>query len=396
MVSMYFPKEEYEARWAKTQESMREKGYQTAVIWGRTAGSYDRAGDILYLTNFYSGHSAHEFDTPLWQARSYSAVIMQDGGTPELHMDEAGYPEDLISTDRVNWHMDPIKGVIDALNEKNISGKVAFVGADTLPAKYWEQIKAATPNIEWEEADDVVRDARRQQSPRELDCMREAGEIVTRGMDALMKAFISGKSEAESAAEGAREVMKDGGVLEYVRLSHGDRIQYWSRSPWNGYSTDPVNQGDTIRAWFMGPIKEGYFMDPGRTAVCGNKPSPEQKRLIEGAAEVVDGIIAAMKPGVKVRDLAKVGDELMVKNGAVLDGAASQWPLYGHRQGMFWDSWIGNEITEPDDVFEANTACSSETFLIHEGVGLAGFEQNVIITDDGVEILTKTPMIFWD
>ena len=39
MVSMYFPREEYEARWARTQESMREKGFQTAVIWGRTAGS---------------------------------------------------------------------------------------------------------------------------------------------------------------------------------------------------------------------------------------------------------------------------------------------------------------------------------------------------------------------
>ena len=51
--------------------------------------------------------------------------------------------------------------------------------------------------------------------------------------------------------------------------------------------------------------------------------------------------------------------------------------------------------TEPDDVFEENTACSSETFLIHEGVGLAGFEQNLIITKTGVEILTKTPMIFW-
>ena len=110
MVSMYFPKEEYEARWAKTQESMREKGYQTAVIWGRTAGSYDRAGDILYLTNFYSGHSAHEYDTPLWQGRSYSAVIMQDGGTPELHMDEAGYPEDLIATDRVGLAHGPDQG----------------------------------------------------------------------------------------------------------------------------------------------------------------------------------------------------------------------------------------------------------------------------------------------
>jgi Xaa-Pro aminopeptidase len=105
--------------------------------------------------------------------------------------------------------------------------------------------------------------------------------------------------------------------------------------------------------------------------------------------------MAAMKPGVKVRELARIGRELQKKHGGQIEGAAEQWPLFGHRQGMFWDSWIGDEITDEDDVFEENTACSSETFLIHEGVGLAGFEQNVIITKTGVEILTKTPMIFW-
>jgi hypothetical protein len=36
-----------------------------------------------------------------------------------------------------------------------------------------------------------------------------------------------------------------------------------------------------------------------------------------------------------------------------------------------------------------------EAFLAREGVGLAGFERNVIVTDTGVEILEKTPMLFW-
>jgi hypothetical protein len=92
MAGMYFPKEEYQARWARVLQNMKKKGYDIAVVWGRSAGSFDRCGDVLYLINFYSGHSAHEYDTPLWQARSYAAVILQQGQEPELHMDEAGYP----------------------------------------------------------------------------------------------------------------------------------------------------------------------------------------------------------------------------------------------------------------------------------------------------------------
>ena len=145
----------------------------------------------------------------------------------------------------------------------------------------------------------------------------------------------------------------------------------------------------------MGPMKAGYFLDPGRTTVCGRKPTKAQRDLVEGCVAIVEGVLAAMKPGVKVRDLARIGRELTVKHGGSIEGAAEQWPLFGHRQGMFWDSWIGIEITDEDDVFEANTACSSEAFLIHDGVGLAGFEQNLIIGQSGVEILTKTPMLFW-
>ncbi|MGH6931392.1 MAG: hypothetical protein ACREEE_03045, partial [Dongiaceae bacterium] len=200
MVSMYFPKEEYEDRWRRVHVNMKAKGYGAAVVWGRSAGSYDRSGDVLYLTNFYSGHSAHEDDTPIWQARSCAAVILRDGQTPELHMDEAGFPEDLLAT-RHRWHMGPIKGVIDALTARGISGKVALVGSDTLPMKYWRQLEAAMPGIQWVPEVKLVLEVRRKQGARELDCLRE------------------------------------GGALAYIRCSHGDRMQYWTREPLTGYST---------------------------------------------------------------------------------------------------------------------------------------------------------------
>ena len=38
---------------------------------------------------------------------------------------------------------------------------------------------------------------------------------------------------------------------------------------------------------------------------------------------------------------------------------------------------------------------AAEIFLTHPGVGAAGFEQNLIVTDDGPDLLTRTPMLFW-
>ena len=74
-----FPLEEYEERWKRAHEHMTTLGYEVAVVWGKTSGVYERSGDVLYLTNFFSTHSGQEPDTSLWNARSYCAVILQPG-----------------------------------------------------------------------------------------------------------------------------------------------------------------------------------------------------------------------------------------------------------------------------------------------------------------------------
>jgi hypothetical protein len=37
-----------------------------------------------------------------------------------------------------------------------------------------------------------------------------------------------------------------------------------------------------------------------------------------------------------------------------------------------------------------------DVFFGIDGVGSAGFEQNIIVTEIGAELLTTTPMLMWD
>ena len=41
------------------------RGVATAVVWGRSGGTYDRASDIYYLTNYYGNNSGQGFDNDL-------------------------------------------------------------------------------------------------------------------------------------------------------------------------------------------------------------------------------------------------------------------------------------------------------------------------------------------
>ena len=147
-------------------------------------------------------------------------------------------------------------------------------------------------------ADDLVLTVRRVKTPRELDCFREGAEIVNPALERLMGALISGKSEAEAAAGAIYEIARRGGNYHKISCTHGDTIDVTCRDSLTGYSLDAPNPGDLVRAFIIGPIFQGYYFDPGRTAVAGARPDRAQRELIEGCAEIVDRIGAAIRPGV--------------------------------------------------------------------------------------------------
>ena len=126
-----------------------------------------------------------------------------------------------------------------------------------------------------------------------------------------------------------------------------------------------------VRCWIMGPMKHGYYLDPGRTAVYGT-PTKEQCDLIESCARIIEGVMAAAKPDVKLHELGRIGDKLYheANGGAVQDQAASQWPLYGHSNDMFFcGGMFGLKTARADEYLPENSVASAEAFLTWDGVG---------------------------
>lgn len=396
MVERYFPQEEYESRWQKVRKLMADRGYEAAVIWGRSGGTYERSGNIVYLANYYSTQSGQMPDNGVSVACAIASLVLTHSGKPELIADE-NPNTNLIATDRFRWSHNTIKATAEAVNALKPKGKVALVGSDFLPMKHWELLKSLTPNVQWAADDGLVEIVRRIKSARELDCYREGGAIVTRALNKLFDGLLAGKRESDAAADAAAEVVRSGGAFHMIPISHGDAIQFFCRNPFTGYSLDTPNKGEIVRGWVYGPIWQGYWLDPGRTTVVGGKPSNSQRDLIEYCADIVRAVIEAIKPGIKVTDAAAVGEKMTKAYGSQSDQASVKWPLYGHGIGQFWEEpWISQSmIGNKDMVFEENMVLGVEAFLGKEGVGSAGFEENLIVTKNGTELLSKTPMLFW-
>ena len=391
-----FPLDEYEERWRRAYAHMKDKGYEVAVVWGKTSGVYERAGDVLYLTNFFSTHSGQEPDTVLWNGRSYSAVIMQQGEVPELVTDEAEGRFDIIATDRFQGLYDPIDGVAQTLKRRGITGRVALVNTDTLPMKYADQLRAKTPDIEWVEENDLVRDVRLIKSAHELDLFREAGQLVTRAHTAMMEALIARRTEAEAAGEAGRILLSGGGQWHRIAIASGKTSCYLESDPLTGFSTEAPEAGDIVHAFIYGPILKGYWLDPGRTAVAGGKPSAAQKKLVETTVDIMHKLMAAIRPGVKIKEVGMLGDKLSKESGFFNEQLKTNWPYYGHMNGCMWEApYLEPRLCKDEDRFAENQVASVEGFFTDEEAGTAAFETNYIVTKDGVEEITPVPHLFW-
>ncbi|MCY4609338.1 MAG: M24 family metallopeptidase [bacterium] len=393
MVRGYFPQEEYEDRWTRVHREMERRGLEAAVVWSRSMQSQDRAGDVLYLTNYYAPEASP--DTHGRHAWGYYAVILQPGETPELVAEAADVRNEFLATDRVSRHRDVVDGVVRRLEARRLEGAVAFTGATVLPYRYGREMLGRTPDIDWREDEDLVLALRRIKSPRELDCMREGGANGAAALDILMKEMVRGTSEREAVAEALRELCRRGNGGSYISVNHGDTIGYWCRDPLLGRGGDAPRDGDLVRGW-MDTTFQGYWFDHGRTAVAGSAPTAEQRQLIGDCASIVETIQESVRPGATGDEIAAAARAAVEAAGGD-DGTTSQiYSVVAHGTGLFWEPpFINLAGDNADEPIEAGMVMGVEYFLSRPGVGTAGIEENFIVAPERNESLTNLPMLGW-
>ncbi len=238
------------------------------------------------------------------------------------------------------------------------------------------------------DAADVVEPARAIKSPEEVLCMNVAIAAAEDGMWRMRKALEPGLSEVELWSHlWCANVEAGGDWIECRLLASGDRTNPWQQEA----SSRKIRPNELVcfDTDMVGPfgycadISRAYFSGPGR-------PSDEQRELYARAFEEVHANLELMKPGAGFRELTE-------KSFRQPERFREQhYPVLAHGVGMS-DEWPS--IYYPQDrafVYDGELA-PGMTLSVESYVGEVGgregvkLEQQILITEDGHELLVRFP-----
>ena len=258
------------------------------------------------------------------------------------------------------------------------------VGAElaVLPAWVAEGLRHRLPNLEWVEAGAVCDDLRAIKDADEIAHLRLAAELT------------------ETGIAGARDALRPG--LSAVGVSAA-----YQRATWDRAESDPrfaalrqveglVSVGDGAMPVAVGPGQTvkldmqvdvgGYHSDVGRTYALS--PTAEQQAVHDALRDALDAVVAAVGPGVPMRDVWAVGTERMRAAGF----ASYSRGHLGHSVGLSHNyeepPFIAADEARP---LAPGMVISVELPYYLLGVGSFQLERMVQVGASGAEVLDRLP-----
>jgi Xaa-Pro aminopeptidase len=396
--------EEYSQRRRRIVELAKDRGLAGLLVWSRGGPAVDWYGDVLYLAGHHSPIGQIP-DHRAWSGRAHSALILPVDGEATLVVDLPDYSPEHVSVVDVRTTVHVPTTAAQVLREKGLDRqRIGLAGRETLLHNaYGLMVKELDHELGLEPVDDLLQTLRMIKSPAELELIRHATSVGVGWMNTMMEAAIAGNTEGDFVGEGLRYFASHGGALYDVAVASGPNSNHFQHVgvPPSWDSTRPLERGDLVHVDAWGPVN-GYYTDFVRSTVVGHKATSAQREVLEGSVSIIEHIIDGIRPGVIVGDLYERGSEWLVANG--FGEHVSQesgtyfgelWPAFGHGLGLGLESpWIAKDEAT---VLKEHMVLAVEALVGKPDVGAAGFEQDVIVTSGGVEVLTADcPSRWWD
>lgn len=225
-------------------------------------------------------------------------------------------------------------------------------------------------------------------SDDEIAAIRWALAVAEHGIAKMKEVLRPGVSELQLwGLLNYTNLANHGGWHDGRMLASGPRTNPWLQEA----SQRKIESGDLVAfdTDMVGP--QGYFADISRTLHCGPaKPTKRQKELYRLAHEEVHTNMKLVRPGISFSEIQQqafdVPEEFReqaypcVMHGV---GLCDEYPRinYGFRGANFYDGTLEKGMVM---CVESYMGAVGET----DGVKL---EQQVVVTDDGCELLTTCP-----
>ncbi|WP_392454054.1 M24 family metallopeptidase [Chryseomicrobium aureum] len=243
-----------------------------------------------------------------------------------------------------------------------------------------EFLESRIQGVTFSGIDDVVTEMRLIKTEEELVHLRKAAELADYAIEVGCSLIAEGKTEMEILSEVETAVKAKGadGMSFSTMVLSGLK----TASPHGTPGNRKIQKGDFI-LFDLGVIVNGYCSDITRTVAFG-EPTEEQRTIYQTVKEAEVKAVSLVKAGVFAKDLDKAARDIIT--------SAGYGEYFTHRLGH----GLGISVHEFPSIHGENDMALREgmVFTIEPGIyhpEVTGvrIEDDVVVTADGVEVLTK-------
>ncbi|TRO55211.1 M24 family metallopeptidase, partial [Candidatus Bathyarchaeota archaeon] len=216
--------------------------------------------------------------------------------------------------------------------------------------------------------------------PEEIKFQRKVSKLADIGCTAAWEAMTPGVKETDIAAEANYAMQKQGAeTLSFQTIiSTGPRSAYS-----HGYPTARKLQKGEFMLVDLGPTVDGYAADETRTYVLGSDPKKE--KMLEAMDKAVQAVIDHVKSGASCMELDAISRRVLKEHG---------FPDYPHSLGHPISGFPTPILSKTSkDILKPGMLFTVEPGIYTPGFGGVRLEENVLVTEDGCEQLTKSPRL---
>ncbi|MFD2171582.1 M24 family metallopeptidase [Tumebacillus lipolyticus] len=355
----------YEVRLSRIKEWMKQENVGVTLVTSPP--------NVFYLTGF-DCHPHERFMALCIQASGETALFV-----PTLERDAAQKAgcTNIVTVGDTDDPMAKLRTVIG----DGPYGKLAVEKEHMTVARY-EQLQTVFGEEKAVAAEELLLNMRLQKDAAEVAIMKKAAEIADRAIEAGIAAIAIGKTEQELVAvvESTMMALGASGPSFSTTVLAGEK----SALPHGTPGSRAIQQGDFV-LFDLGAVYEGYCSDITRTVVVG-EPTAQQREIYEAVLAANLASIAATKPGRQAKEIDSAARDVIT--------AAGYGEYFNHRVGH----GLGIEIHEFPSVHGNNEheLVTGMVFTIEPGIYLSDvggvrIEDDVVVTEDGVEVLTSYP-----
>lgn len=274
---------------------------------------------------------------------------------------------------------DPATFIAESVRKMNV-GELGFE-AKNVTYDTFSQWKEKMDGVQLVGRKDLIEPLRMIKDQSELEIMKEACALADKCFENVRRLIQPGVSEYDISLDIEFFFRRQGAEIAFAPVVvSGHR----SARPHGRASDKKLEAGDFVTLDFGAKVN-GYNSDITRTVVVSHA-SDRHREVYNAVLAAQMAALEMMKPGVLARDVDKRSRDVLQER----DLAQYFGHSLGHGLGRSVHD-IGALSARSEIVLEAGQVWTVEPGVYIEGFGGVRIEDDVVVTDSGIELLTHSP-----